>query len=288
MAAGAKVLSVVAAERLVAGDVRAAAALGVVVTALYAVRRAVGSSGQILAHCDVQRALGRATLAGDVLEAPEQDAILVMIEGGHEAARLIVDTVPEIVSDAVAFAAVAPLLARDVSSRVMGTVGVALVAIVACLIAARRLARGLDERAWTAQERAVFRAIAIVEGRLEIVTRSAERRALLALDEALALYATAARRASWATALLGRAALAAGLVAAVACAFFVAPDLLESQRAHDSILLASALPIVFGLVQAASGLARARTRTAPIVDVLARPARRDVSRGGKVPPLPAA
>src|SRR5205823_3093176 len=79
---------------------------------------------------------------------------------------------------------------------------------------------------------------------------------------------------------------AVGLGAALV---FVAADAsvresLMTSGAHDIIILAALMPMIFGIVQAVADLGRAGARTSDIVELFARPPRRDAERRGDAPP----
>ncbi len=287
----AKIVTVVAAIRIVAGDVRGAIVVSVVGGAFYAVRRVVAGSARIAVECDLHRLVANRILEGDVLEVQGTNTLHRALESTYEASRLLSDSAPELAGDVVAFAAVAPFVGAMIPARALAVFAVAAVALLAAVLLVRRSVRGFDERSWDAQNEATKRMSYVIEGALEIVARGLEREATDALDDALNRFSHAARRASLASGLLGRAALAAGLVAAVAA---VLVD--ETSRAavstallQDALVLAAVMPIVFGAVSATMASSRAFARSAVLVELVRRPARADVRGGGEAcPALPAA
>lgn len=284
-------LAFVGAAVLVAhADATTATAVAIGVGLLMATQRIVLASARVEAECDLYRAGARALLAGDVLAVPAANPGRVVFESGHLARGLLIDTVPELAANVVACVAVAPILVSELHPRMLVLAAIGLVVVLVSFAVIHRIAPGWQKRLFEAHQRVTDRVTGVVEGRVELVASASEASALRALDGELAAFSGAMRRASIASALRGRAPIAAG-VAVVVVVALVDPETRQTVGTAllaNALLLAAAIPILVGLVLGGNELLRASKEVAPLLDLLAAPARDDVTRPGKeTPQLPA-
>lgn len=286
LAASAKIVPVLLAERIAAGDERGAAVVGAVGVCIMAGSRILSSGIRVSVECGLQRAVVRAALAGDVLVETTPRPVGALFEPMYHARVLLTDTLPDLAASVVAFVLVAPLLAVTLPARAIAVSAIALTAVVAVLLWLSRASTKMQERVWLEHDRVYERASFAIEGRLELVARGAEDDATRALDGAIAEYRSVARRGAWGAAMLGRAPLAAGLAAIVVVIVVDASSrqVVTSAVLAKALVLAACLPIIHGLVLRTSEFLRASVQVAPVVALLSAPRRPELGRGGAEPP----
>lgn len=282
----AKLLGVLIAVRVAASDVRGAVLVGGFAVGTYAILRVVTAIVRVNAEGDLHRSLARAMVEGDVLDS-HSPPMRALFEPMYQARAVVADVAPEALANALAALAVAPIVAATLPARVLVVSAVALAGVVIAQLLVTKKSAAVQRSVLGAYESMQDRASFVVEGRLEIVARGAERSALRSLDDAIAEYATTARRATWSSAFLGRAPLAAGLaavmVAVVADASYRAD--ITSAVLGQALVLAACLPILLSLVLRTNELVRTATQVTPLLDVLEAPRREELARAGRVAPL---
>jgi ABC-type bacteriocin/lantibiotic exporter with double-glycine peptidase domain len=290
LSATAKLLSVVFAMRVAEGDVRGATIVGVVIGALFAALRVVGSGARVNAECDLHLALARALLDGDVLAEPTSQPLRSLPEPTFYARGLITDTIPELAASAVAAVVVAPILASRFSAHALAVSAIAVTVVMVALLALSRVSGALQARVMRAQQDVGDRVGFVTEGRLELVARGAEEAAVRSLQSSIDRYRGVARRGGWTAALLGRAPLVAGLGAVLVVVLLDSSyrEAVTSAVLAQALVLAACIPILLGVVLRANDLTRAFATIAPLVEVLGAPRRPELAHAGSAPPaLPA-
>lgn len=287
LSAASKLLAVVVAIEIAAGDVRGATIAGVIVAVLFAGLRVVGSGARVNAECDLHLALARALLDGDVLVEPTSQPLRSLPEPTFYARALVTDTIPELAASSLAALVVAPLLASRLSIRALAVSGIAVTVVMVALLALSRLSSALQLRVMKAQQDVTDRVGFAVEGRLELVARGAEEMAMRSLERSIDEYRDVARRGGWGAALLGRAPLAAGLGAVLVVVVLDASyrEAVTSAVLAQALVLAACIPILLGVVLRANDLVRVFARVEPVMEVLRATRRPELARGGKAPPL---
>jgi ABC-type multidrug transport system fused ATPase/permease subunit len=289
--AGGKVLAVMLADRVVGGDIQSTALVGITGIVFFAAARVVGGTLQVDAHCDLHRALTRAIVEGDVLTSPTSQPLHALYEPTIQARNFVTETVPELVANVIAAVAVAHTLTSSLSARALLVGAVALGAVSSVLLLIGRASAAMQRRVWDASQEVLDKVAFAVEGRLELVARGADQRALRTVEQTLESYRATAKRSAWTLAMLGRAPLAAGL-AAVVLAVVLDTSSREAVTAavlKQALVLAACLPIIVGIVVRTNELVRAIPAVRPVLDVISAPPRAELARNGAPPPeLPAA
>lgn len=285
----AKLLGVLIAVRVAASDVQGAVLGGAFAVGSYALLRVVTASVRVNAETDLQRSMARAMLQGDVLDS-HSPPMRALFEPMYQARAVVADVAPEATASALAALAVTPIVAAALPARVLVVAAAALAAVVVAQLLVSKKSAAVQLNVLGAYETMQDRASFVVEARLEIVARGAEKTALRSLDEAIALYRATARRATWSSAFLGRAPLAAGLAAVMLAVVGDASYRADITSAvlGEALVLAACLPILLGLVLRTNELVRTATKLAPLLDVIEAPRRDELARNGSAaPPLPA-
>ncbi len=284
----AKVLAVLLAVRVAAADMRGAALVGGLAVGTYALLRVISATVRVSAEGDLQRSMARAMVEGDVLDS-HSPPMRALFEPMYQARAVVADLAPEATASALAALAVAPIVAAALPSRVLGVSAAALAVVVVAQLLVSKKSAAVQRSVLGAYETVQDRASFVVEARLEIVARGAEKTALRSLDEAIAFYRATARRATWSSAFLGRAPLAAGLAAVMLAVIGDASYRAEITSAvlGQALVLAACLPILLSLVLRTNELVRTATQVTLLLDVLAAPRRDELAReGSAAPPLP--
>jgi ABC-type multidrug transport system fused ATPase/permease subunit len=285
-----KIFAVIVAERIVGGEMRSTTLLGVCGIGLFAALRLLTSGTRVDAQCDLQRAMARALVETDVLTEPTPEPLRALFEPALNARALLTETVPELVASLVAAVAVAPIVASTLPPRALLVSALAVAAVMAVLLALGRAGAAVQQRVWDASQDVLDQVALAVEGRIELVARGADEAALRSVDRAIERYRTTAKRGGWAAAMLGRAPLAAGLLAIVLVVVVDASyrEAVTAAILKQALVLLACLPIVLGLVVKANELLRLAATIAPVLDVLEAPRRAELTRKGAAPPpLPA-
>jgi ABC-type multidrug transport system fused ATPase/permease subunit len=291
VSAGGRILAVVVAERIVGGDIRSTAMLGIAGIVLFAAGRVLSNGARVDAQCDLQHALTRALVESDVLSAPTPQPLRALFEPTLHARALVTETAPDVVASLIAAVAVAPLVASTLPARALVVSTVALVVVFAALLALGRASVAVQRRVWDASQNVLDQVAFAVEGRLELVARGAEDSAMQSVDRSIETYRKTAKRGAWASAMLGRAPLAAGLAAVVLAVVLDASnrEAVASAVLKQALVLTACLPILLGVVMRANDVVRLSAMVTPVLDVLAAPRRAELTRKGSPPPaLPAA
>lgn len=286
-----KILAVIAAERVVDGDVRGTAVAAVVGVAIFGAARVLMNGARVDAQCEIQRSMTRALLESDVLAEPTPQPIRALFEPATNARTLVGETIPELAASAIAAVAVAPIVVSTLPSRALFVAAVAITAVMAALVALSRVSAAVERRVFEASQRAHDRLAFAVEGRLELAARGAEAVAMKSVDRALDEYRTTAKRGAWASAMLGRLPLAAGLavVVVIVVADAAAREAVTSAILRQALVLGACLPIAIGVVMRGNELLRLSASVGPVIDVLSAPQRAELARTGlALPSLPAA
>ena len=285
-----KVFAVVVAERIVGGDIRSTTLLGGVGIALFGAARVLTNGARVDVQCDLQRSMARALVECDVLSEPTPHPLRALFEPASNARALITETAPELVASVIAAVAVSPIVAATLPPRALAVSAIAVVVVLAALLALGRISAAVQQRTWDASQHVLDQVALAVEGRLELVARGADAAALRGVESAIEGYRTTAKRGAWASAMLGRLPLAAGLLAIVLTVVLDASyrEAVTAALLKQALVLLACLPIVLGLVFKANELARLSTTIAPVLAVLAAPRRAELTRSGaKAPTLPA-
>lgn len=287
---GGKVLAVMVAERIAAGDLRGSTITGIAGVVFFATARVLANGTRVDAQCDLHRATARALVECDVLTEPTPQPVWALLEPMGNARALMTDVVPELIACLVAAVAVSPIVAAALPPRALVASALALAMVMAAMFALGRVSANVQRRVWDASQKAMDEISQTVGGRLELVARGADEDALRSVERAIERYRTSAKRGAWAGAMLGRAPLAAGLAVIV---LVVAIDA-SSREAVTAVVLKQALvmtaslPIVLGGVMVTNQLVRLSATIGPVLDVLAAPRRPELTRTGEKPPeLPA-
>jgi ABC-type multidrug transport system fused ATPase/permease subunit len=290
ISAAGKILAVLVAERALSGDVRGTMEMGVVGIVVFAAVRVLSNGARVDAQCDLQSAMTRAILESDVLTEPTPHPMRSLFEPAFNARVLVTDTVPELFANVIASVAVAPIVAGTLPVRVLGVSSLGLVVVMAVLLALGRTNAAVQQRIFEASEEVLNRVAFAALGRLEIVARGADAAAMASVERAFERYRTTAKRGAWASAMLGRAPLAAGL-AAVGLAVVLDASAREAVTVtvlKQALVVIACFPILLGVVTLGSQLARLLATIEPVLDVLAAPARPELTHSGKTAPeLPA-
>lgn len=271
----ARLVLVWAALRFAAGDVAFSVLLGGVGSLLYLLARSASTDVRLRAESELYAATAHAVLDGDVLQVPEVDLPRVTFETSGLSSQILSVTFPATVADVLASMIVAPLLLAAFPPRMAVGLALAVIVILVSLLALRGVNRRLQQAVQREHEAASDAFLLALEGRLELVSRGADRAYRDEVRRSLLRYANAASRAGVASSLLGRAPLALGALAVVAVlgsdasVRASAMDALASQ----ALVLAACLPILLGAVLGSHELVRAGTRVTPLVRILRQPRR---------------
>lgn len=290
ISAGSKILAVLLAERVLGGDVQSIAVVGIAGVLFFGAARVVGGTAQVDAQCDLHRALTRAVVEGDVLTSPTSHPLRALYEPTVQARNLVTDTAPELVASVLAAVAVAHTVSSSLSARALLVGAVAIAVVMAALLAIGRVTTAMQRRVWDASQDVLDKVAFAIEGRLELVARGADQRALGSVDDALETYRTTAKRGAWKLAMLGRAPLVAGLGAVVLAVLLDASyrEAVTTAVLKQALVLSACLPILLGTVMRANDLVRASPTVAPVLEVLSAVPRTELTRPGTPPPqLPA-
>lgn len=275
----ARLVLVWAAFRFASGDVAFSVLLGGGGSLLYLFARSASASARVRAESELYVTTAHAVLDGDVLQVPEMDLPRVTFETCGLGAQTLSVTFPATVADVLASAVVAPLLLASFPPRVAVTFGLAAAVILAAMVALRGVNRRLQQAVQREHEAASDAFLLALEGRLELVSRGADRAYRAEVRRSLLRYAEVASRAGMVSSLLGRAPLALGALAVLAV---VGSDASVRALAFDvfasqALLLAACLPILLGAVVGSHELVRAGARVLPLVRVLRQPTRRELT-----------
>lgn len=285
-----KVLAVVLAERVVDGDIKSTTVVGALALGMHVVARLLSSGARVDVLCDLQRAMTRALIECDVLTEPTPQPLRAQFEPVHNARALVTETAPELLASLIAAAAVAPIVAATLPARVLVVSFIALVVVMAALFALGRLSGRVQEGIWAASQEVLDELSFAVEGRLEIVARGGDDDAIAGVNRAIERYRTTAKRGAWTASMLGRAPLAAGILAVVTAAVLDVSyrEAVTATVLKQALVLMACLPIIIGVVLRANEIVRLSATVGPVLDVLAAPRRDEVTRKGATPPeLPA-
>lgn len=286
-----KVLAVVVAERVIGGDIRSTTLVGIAGVVLYGATRVLMNGTRVDAQCDLQRSMARALVECDVLTEPTPQPLRALFEPAFNARALVTETAPELVACMLASFIVAPVVAGALPSRALVVSAFAVVVVLAALLAVGRVSARVQQRVWDASQEVLDHVALAVEGRVELVARGADAAAIHGVEKAIERYRTTAKRGAWAAAMLGRAPLAAGLLAIVLTVVVDASyrEAVTSAVLKQALVVLACLPIVLGIVLKANELVRLTPTVAPVLDVLEAPRRAELTRKGTRPPaLPAA
>jgi ABC-type multidrug transport system fused ATPase/permease subunit len=281
-----KVVAVILAERVVGGDLGATALLGAVGFALYAVARILTNGARVDAQCELQRTMARAIVECDVLTEPTPEPLRALFEPAFNARTLVTDVAPELVASALAALAVAPVVSATLPPRALLVSAIALGVVLAAIVSLGRASVAVQQRVWDVSQHVLDQVALAVEGRVELVARGADGVALRGVNAAIERYRAIAKRGAWASAMLGRAPLAAGLLAIVVAVILDATfrEAITGAVFTQALVLVACLPIVLGVVLKANELVRLSTTIGPVLDVLEAPRRVELARGGVAPP----
>ena len=210
-----KILGVVVAERVVGGDIRSTTLVGAAGVAVFAAARVLSNGTRVDAECDLERAMSRALVECDVLTEPTPRPLWALFEPAFNARTLITQTVPELVASLLAAVAVAPIVAATLPPRALAVTALALTVVLGALLARGRASAAVQLRVQGASQKVFEEITRLVEGRLELVARGADAAGMRSVERAIERYRSTAKRGAWASAMLGRAPLAAGLAAVV-------------------------------------------------------------------------
>lgn len=273
-------LAVVAIAFAIArSDLRLATALGIATTALALVQRVVASSARVAVECDAFNATTTALLHGDVLEVSSHDLRRTVGEGMYYAQDLLGATLPLFVADLLATIILAPVVASAAPARMLVLVAVALALVLAVVFVLRRATSRVQAQFLDARTKLHDTFSFAIEGRLELVARGAEMELRRNLSDEVDAYARLARRSTIRSALLGRAPLAAGIVAV---AVVIALDGTSREAVVTAVMssvlvLGACVPPALGVVLGAHALTRGLANVASLVRILSIAPRPDVA-----------
>jgi ABC-type bacteriocin/lantibiotic exporter with double-glycine peptidase domain len=295
---GAVVVLAIAARMAVLGtalaigreDGQAAIATGVAAALLFGVGRLIQGPARVAVECDLHMATVRAILEGDVLDVAAADTQRVVFEGNHRTVELLSSVVPSLLADGLGTLLMAPLLVSVFSGRVLLIALLVLSIITVVAITLRRFTRVLQTRLSDAYQNVGDAVLVAIEGTVEVVAAGMEAPVIDNLERNLRAYRRLATRSAWLSALLGRAPIAAGLLAIAVVAGIDASsrEALATAIVARALVLAAVMPSVVGAVLSAHAVTRAVALSGPFANVLSSPARRDALRVGiGAPILPA-
>ncbi len=285
-----KVLGVVVAERVVGGDIRSTTLLGAGGVVLFAVARVLSNGTRVDAECDLERAMARALVECDVLTEPTPRPLWALFEPAFNARSLITQTVPELLASVLAAVVVAPIVAATLPPRALAVSAIALTVVVMALLVLGRATAAVQLRIVEATQKVFEQITLLVEGRLELVARGADAAGMRSAERAIEHYRATAKRGAWASAMLGRAPLAAGLAAVVVAVVLDASsrEAVTAAVLKQALVVMASLPILVGVVMGMNELLRLSATIGPVLDILAAPRRQELTRKGQRPPaLPA-
>jgi ABC-type multidrug transport system fused ATPase/permease subunit len=268
-----------------------AAVFGALAMALFAGQRVLQTTAKVLFECDLLRDTARTLLETDVLEGAEVDPQRLVFQGSHDGVQLLAVTLPALAADVVVSFVAAPLLLSAFPPRVLVVATIGLGAVIIGVALVSRTTRGLQERVNEAYAQLADALVFAIDGRLELVAAGGEAAMTRRLEEALARYLRLTRRSSAGSALLGRAPLAAAVLAVSVGVALDASTRTEITAAvlSQAVVFAACLPPVIGAALGAHTVVRGIADIAPYARLLARPRRPDVlRRGAPAPALPSA
>jgi len=286
-----KILGVVVAERVVGGDIRSTTLVGAAGVVVFAAARLLSNGVRVDAQCDLERAMARALVECDVLTEPTPKPLWALFDPAFNARVLITQTVPDLIASVIAAVAVAPIVAATLPPRALGVSAIALTVVMAALLVLGRASAAVQLRVVEASQKVFEQVSLLVEGRLELVARGADAAGVRSIERSIERYRTTAKRGAWASAMLGRAPLAAGLAAVVVTVVLDASsrEAVTAAVLKQALVVLASLPIVLGIVMGANELIRLSATIGPVLDILAAPRRPELTRKGQQPPeLPAA
>jgi ATP-binding cassette subfamily C protein CydD len=234
--------------------------------------------------------MARAIVESDALTEPTPEPLRALFEPAFNARTLVSEVAPELVASALAALAVGPIVAATLPPRALVVSTIALGVVLVALVALGRVSVAVQQRVWDASQHVLDQVALAVEGRVELVARGADEAALRGVNAAIESFRATAKRGAWSSAMLGRAPLAAGLLAII-CAVVLDTSFREAVTAavlKQALVLLACLPIVLGVVMKANELVRLSATVSPVLDVLEAPRREELARKGSSPPtLPA-
>jgi ATP-binding cassette subfamily C protein CydCD len=286
-----RLLVAAAAYLAIAAGVSAALPVTVTLALLFLGRGAVRGVLRAGVHERLYEAAGAALLEGDVLRASpleDTDAHAAVLDGVVCGARVLTDTIPEFVADAVASVILGVYVARVEPTRVTGVGGLALALGAIGVVVARRVTEAAQERAWTAYEPVHEDLLALLGGRLELVANGHKESFRAATRVRLAKWRAVTLRAERLSAFAGRAPVfagAMGVVLALAWSGELRRLFAEGGLAHAALLVA-AVPPFLGIARGLHEAVRTQAHVRPLLELLEGPR---APRGGTlaVPKLPA-
>lgn len=244
----------------------AAVSWGVVV-----LKRLVAFGVRVNVERDLHVAITRAVLDTTVVEEPPVEPHAAVADGVYASTELFATVVPALVADVlasvVALAALASVLTPRVSLLLLGAgviVGVLTLALRA------RITR-THEESLAAQEKLRDAFATALHGRLEIVANGTRTATSQGIVSAADHFAGVARRSGVGIALLGRAPLLLAGLATVAVLLATETIDVAHWQTHLRMLavLATAAPVMLGLVVGGQSIVRARTKLGPLRLVVA-------------------
>ncbi len=283
---GAKVLTLAAVVALADSHSRAAIPVGGAAMLTLALIRIASNRVRVQTECDLQYALARSLIEGDVLVVSSHHTPRALVEPAFHARALVSTIVPELVASALALFAVVPLLAMRLSLRALAVGAVATSSVFVALWLLRRVTSTAQSLVADAQLAVGEHVASAMDGRLELVSRGGDATALRAIACAIHAYRRVAYRGSWSAALLGRAPLVVG-IAVVLLVFFFDASNREAVRAEvlgQALVLAASAPVLLGVVMRTSDVLRVSAMVRPVLDVLAVRLRPEFAREGSAPP----
>lgn len=275
---------IIAAFAVARGSASAALFGAIAAAVLYALERAVSAGARGSVEGDLHRMTAEALLRSDVLAAPAALS-RVVYEGAFHALQLLVGVLPSLAADLWVSLAALPILAVTLPLRLVVVATIALAMAATGFFFVRRVTQGLEQRSRDAYQ-ALADTIAIaIEGRLELVARGGEDDLLSTLEAQIRAYQRQSVRAAWASAILGRAPLAAAVCAVglAVLADATSRSMLESAILVHALVLTASLRPVIGAVIGAHGAVRILTFVEPFASLLRLPSRVDVVRPGHIP-----
>lgn len=244
----------------------AAVSWGVVV-----LKRLVAFGVRVQVERDLHVAIARAVLDTTVVEEPPVEPHAAVADGVYASTELFATVVPALVADllasAVALAALASVLTPRVSLLLLG----AGVVVGMLTLALRARITRTHEESLAAQEKLRDAFATALHGRLEIVANGTRAATSRAVAEAADHFAGVARRSGVGIALLGRAPLLLAGLATVAVLLATETIDVAHWQTHLRMLavLATAAPVMLGLVVGGQSIVRARTKLGPLRLVVA-------------------
>jgi ABC-type multidrug transport system fused ATPase/permease subunit len=236
---------------------------------LLALRGFIGAAVRARTQGAVHRASVEGLLRSDVLRAsvlPREDAHTAVTEGAYEAGRLLSETIPALLGDALACVALGAYVLVTRPGRVVVVGGVALAVATLAAALTRNITLRLGERAWAAYDPVVDALAMGIGARLELVASGREREFINEARARIDHWTRTSLGADRLSALAGRAPILGGAVA-VGAALLLDQTLrapLATGNVAEAAFFAAILPPFASLARSAHELTKQVVRTRPV------------------------